>query len=583
MNAAAAALVVLNGRQAFDPRASLFAHNEPGFWYDPSDLSLMYQDSAGTTPVTAVEQAVGLILDKSKGLVLGSELVTNGGPSFVNTTGWSTTGSATVSIVGGNLRITRGATAGAQTATIQYTGAVIGGGYFMTVAMAANSANINTTVQSYGNTTLANSATVGGSPTRTIFYNADRTNPFLIFRLETGSSGDYVDISLASVKAIAGNHAIQPTSASRPTLRARYNLLTYSEQFDNAAWTKSNVTIAQNADVAPDGTTTADKLIENSATSTHQVYQNYQAPQTGGLVFSVYAKAVERSVIGLLEPNGNERTFNLSTGVATGSGATMTDVGNGWWRCVSTGAAIDTANRSYAIRLSNGSSTNYAGDGTSGALIWGAQLLTTNDSTALANRYQRIAAATDYDTVGFPPYLAFDGSDDSLYTGGSIDFSATDRMTVWAGVTKLSDAALGAVAEISADSTVNNGAFWLLAPYTAGVNHYSSLSRGTANAIAVSAAAADAAPDTAVLSARMDISAPVNELRVDSVIAQTQTATQGTGNYGSYPLYIGRRNNASLPFNGRVYALLGRGAATSAALISQAERWVAAKQGRTLA
>lgn len=49
---------------AFSP-ASLFAAGEPGVWYDPSDLSTLYQDAAGTTPVTAVEQPVGRILDKS--------------------------------------------------------------------------------------------------------------------------------------------------------------------------------------------------------------------------------------------------------------------------------------------------------------------------------------------------------------------------------------------------------------------------------------------------------------------------------------------------------------------------------------
>jgi hypothetical protein len=48
----------------FSP-ASLFAAGEQGAWYDPSDFSTMFQDSAGTTPVTAVEQPVGLILDKS--------------------------------------------------------------------------------------------------------------------------------------------------------------------------------------------------------------------------------------------------------------------------------------------------------------------------------------------------------------------------------------------------------------------------------------------------------------------------------------------------------------------------------------
>ena len=48
----------------FNP-LSLFAANEPGVWYDPSDLTTLFQDAAGTTPVTAVEQPVGRMLDKS--------------------------------------------------------------------------------------------------------------------------------------------------------------------------------------------------------------------------------------------------------------------------------------------------------------------------------------------------------------------------------------------------------------------------------------------------------------------------------------------------------------------------------------
>lgn len=36
-----------------------------GAWFDPSDLSTLYQDAAGTIPVTAVGQPVGKILDKS--------------------------------------------------------------------------------------------------------------------------------------------------------------------------------------------------------------------------------------------------------------------------------------------------------------------------------------------------------------------------------------------------------------------------------------------------------------------------------------------------------------------------------------
>ena len=44
---------------------AMFRSSEQGVWYDPSDRATLFQDSAGTTPVTAVEQPVGLILDKS--------------------------------------------------------------------------------------------------------------------------------------------------------------------------------------------------------------------------------------------------------------------------------------------------------------------------------------------------------------------------------------------------------------------------------------------------------------------------------------------------------------------------------------
>ena len=53
-----------NGINGISP-ASLFAAGEQGVWYDPSDMSTLFQDAAGTTPVTAVEQPVGLMLDKS--------------------------------------------------------------------------------------------------------------------------------------------------------------------------------------------------------------------------------------------------------------------------------------------------------------------------------------------------------------------------------------------------------------------------------------------------------------------------------------------------------------------------------------
>ena len=59
------ATVVFSGGAVPFSIADLFASSEQGAWYGPSDLSTLFQDSAGTTPVTTAGQPVGLMLDKS--------------------------------------------------------------------------------------------------------------------------------------------------------------------------------------------------------------------------------------------------------------------------------------------------------------------------------------------------------------------------------------------------------------------------------------------------------------------------------------------------------------------------------------
>lgn len=52
-------------KPSFSP-LSLFANGEQGAWYDPSDLSTLFQDAGGTTPITETGQVVGLMRDKSR-------------------------------------------------------------------------------------------------------------------------------------------------------------------------------------------------------------------------------------------------------------------------------------------------------------------------------------------------------------------------------------------------------------------------------------------------------------------------------------------------------------------------------------
>jgi hypothetical protein len=88
---------------------------------------------------------------------------------------------------------------------------------------------------------------------------------------------------------------------------------------------------------------------------------------------------------------------------------------------------------------------------------------------------------------------------------GSVDFSATDKMTVWAGVNKQSDAAVGALVELSVSSAANNGTFYITAPAGAAGSNYFWRSKGTGDGT-VSSAANYAAPISNVLTGIGDIS-----------------------------------------------------------------------------
>ena len=78
----------LVGFEEFDP-ASLFANGEQGAWYDPSDLTTLYQDSAGTTPVTADGDPVGLNEDKSPNSLDLAQATSTSRPTYDLTSGTS--------------------------------------------------------------------------------------------------------------------------------------------------------------------------------------------------------------------------------------------------------------------------------------------------------------------------------------------------------------------------------------------------------------------------------------------------------------------------------------------------------------
>jgi hypothetical protein len=365
---------------------NILTSSGPGAWYDPSDLATLFQDSAGTTPVTAVEQPVGLVLDKSKGLVLGAELVANG--DFANgNTGWVRSLTSWDASTGSMVNDGTNAV-GTQ---CQQNGVITAGKtYRIEFDLTRTSGTLNVWLN--GSQLVQFGIATSGRKTFTIA--ATVSGNFMV----EASIGAVLAVDNVTVRELPGNHLIQPTATSRPTLK----------QDENGLY-----------------------------------------------------------------------------------------------------------------------------------------------------------------------HLHFDGVDDSLYSAASIDFTSTDKMTVFAGLHKASDTGVGTVVELSADASVNDGAFsyW---NNGAAPGADAAAFRGS---VVVSPTAALPAPDTKVVSLVGDIAADTALIRHNGVQVGSSVADQGTGNFGNYPLYIGRRNNASLPFNGRLYPLAIKGKALSAGEITTVEAFVKTKTG----
>jgi hypothetical protein len=448
--------------------ASLFAASEPGAWYDPSDLTTLFQDSAGTTPVTTAGQTVGKILDKSG----------------------------------------------------------------------------------------------------------------------------------------RGNHATQATLAQRPTyginpIMGTRNLLTYTEQFDNAAWTKSNATITADTAVAPDGTTTADSILDTAVSNIHYCAQSMTALSPSGKTYTVsaYGKAntLNYMTLGISDISSGSlyavAVFNLSTGAVSTSGAagtgysvvssSISSVGSGWYRCVVTAVAgtsvsflraVVAPNKAGTITAAAGGFESYLGDG-SGFYAWGAQL----EESATTTAYQKVVSQYEVTEAGIASasYISFDGVDDGMVTGTITP--AIDKVQVFAGIRRISDANTGILAEFSPALGSNAGSWHMLSPAGSGVAGSGFASKGTVQA--ANNTVSPAAPITEILTGIGDIAGDVNIFRKNGVATSVLT-DQGTGNFLPYVLYIGRRNGTSLAVNGRIYSLIVRfGANLTAGQITSTESWVNSKTG----
>jgi hypothetical protein len=171
----------------------------------------------------------------------------------------------------------------------------------------------------------------------------------------------------------------------------RTNLLLRSEEFNNSYWGSARASIEPNLITAPDRTLTADKLVEDTQAGPHHVNRGAVSFTNGvSYTLSGYYKAAERTRIIVQlgnngapfpSPSAHNGLFDLATGLVIAAGtsltsATIAPVGDGWYRCSITAVAQATATDTIFVAfLAESSNTfSYAGDGTSGIYLWGAQL-----------------------------------------------------------------------------------------------------------------------------------------------------------------------------------------------------------------
>jgi len=472
----------------FNP-SRLFNASEPGQLM-PVDPAYLYQDTAGTQPVTATGQSVALQLDQSKGLVLGTELVTNGDFS-AGSDGWTENydGISGWQVVAG-VAVHVGATNPYFTSSYQTT---VGATYKITCTVT-------------GVVKLETADGIVDLSTGSRFFRASLT----FLRLYSNSSGSIDNIS---IKELPGNHDTQATVGSRPI---------YGKHPANGY---RNMLAA------------SDTLSTQSVTVT-AVAHTLAFTGTGTVTLS--GASTSGPLVGTGASNRVSLTFTPTAGTLT----------------------LTVSGSVTLAQMERGSLTAYQRCGATSGLSWPAP------------------ASYDITEVGQPDlhYLHYNGV--SSFMVSPTITPATDKVQVFAGIRKLSDASIAVALELSAAYGTNAGTFYLAAPESTGLSgDFSFASRGSATPVAAKSPTT-LAPASRVVAGIGSISTDTSILRVNGAQVASTVTDQGTGNYLAYPIYTGRRGGTTMPANILLYSKIIRfGATLTAAQIASTERWTAQRTG----
>lgn len=194
------------------------------------------------------------------------------------------------------------------------------------------------------------------------------------------------------------------TLGSCPTIEiepSRTNLITFSEDMTQVTptgpYSLSDVTVSANQIVAPDGNTTADKVIPSNIVAPHRIrLGNYGYNVAGSTVtISVFAKVGELTKfrLGVSAGASAAALFDLANGtftnIAAGVGR-ITAYPNGWYRCSVTGVAGTVCD---TLLTDNSGNPSFAGNGTDGLYLWGWQF---EQWTGVGNTTTSVFYGTSY-------------------------------------------------------------------------------------------------------------------------------------------------------------------------------------------
>jgi small ligand-binding sensory domain FIST len=171
----------------------------------------------------------------------------------------------------------------------------------------------------------------------------------------------------------ANRRGLRSGSAASEAVR---NLLTKTQQFDNAAWIKFNSSVTADTTVAPDGTTTAETL-QADFTSNSFAYQDYLDSTATTYTSSVYLKKGTGAFAYMIlsDPGVGGRTvwLNMTTGALgtthAGLTASVSNEANGFFRLVATHSELED----FIIGVSDADNTVNVTSGVT-LILWGAQL-----------------------------------------------------------------------------------------------------------------------------------------------------------------------------------------------------------------